>query len=97
MTSDNIAKVTKEMSASLISSNPTSSLTLPNSDEKEIAKFRNEPDELRLLERKDFLFLEELGEGSFSTVFLASEKNTKKKFAIKVCFKAQIIREKKVI
>lgn len=46
--------------------------------------------------RNDFLFLEELGEGSFSTVFLVSEKETRRRFAIKVCYKAQILREKKV-
>ena len=46
--------------------------------------------------RADFLFLEELGEGSYSTVYLGSEKETHRRFAIKVCSKAQIVREKKV-
>lgn len=46
--------------------------------------------------RADFLFLEELGEGSFSTVHLATEKATARKFAVKVCYKQQIMREKRV-
>ncbi|KAE9553121.1 hypothetical protein FO519_003674 [Halicephalobus sp. NKZ332] len=46
--------------------------------------------------KSDFLFLEELGEGSYSTVYLGSEKETHTRFAIKVCSKAQILREKKI-
>ena len=46
--------------------------------------------------RDDFLFLEELGEGSFSSVHLVSEKNSSKKYALKQCYKSQILREKKV-
>uniref|UniRef100_A0A914EAZ0 non-specific serine/threonine protein kinase n=1 Tax=Acrobeloides nanus TaxID=290746 RepID=A0A914EAZ0_9BILA len=52
--------------------------------------------EQTLRSRSDFLELEELGEGSFSTVYLVSEKSTSKKFALKQCYKAQILREKKV-
>lgn len=93
MTSDGVAEVTEEMSASL-AVNPTSSVQTTVYKKK--IHNSNELDGVHLLERKDFLFLEELGEGSFSTVFLVSEKSTKNKFAIKVCYKAQIIREKKV-
>lgn len=46
--------------------------------------------------RDDFTFERILGEGSYSTVFLASEKTTKKKYALKVLDKRHIIREKKV-
>lgn len=46
--------------------------------------------------RSDFIFLNELGEGSFSTVYHVREKNTGRELAAKVCFKKQIIREKKV-
>lgn len=94
MTSDGIDEVTKEMSASSIGSNSTLLTMLNSNDDNKTVK--NKTNELRLLKRNDFLFLEELGEGSFSTVFLASEKKTKRKFAIKVCYKSQIIREKKV-
>ena len=53
--------------------------------------------EQTLRSRSDFLELEELGEGSFSTVYMVSEKSTSKKFALKQCYKSQILREKKVI
>ncbi|XP_065580101.1 3-phosphoinositide-dependent protein kinase 1-like isoform X3 [Artemia franciscana] len=43
----------------------------------------------------DFIFGKVLGEGSFSTVFLAKDVHTSKEFAIKVCQKRHIIREKK--
>ncbi|XP_044735543.1 putative 3-phosphoinositide-dependent protein kinase 2 isoform X2 [Chrysoperla carnea] len=43
----------------------------------------------------DFIFGKTLGDGSFSTVYLAKEVHTKKEFAIKVCDKSHIIREKK--
>lgn len=46
--------------------------------------------------RTDFYFFEELGEGSFSTVYLVSERATKRHFAIKMCIKSQLIRERKV-
>ncbi|VDM38484.1 unnamed protein product [Toxocara canis] len=46
--------------------------------------------------RADFIFLDELGEGSFSTVSRAREKSTDREFAIKVCYKKMIIRERKV-
>lgn len=41
------------------------------------------PQSLRV--RDDFLFLHELGEGSFSTVYLATERSTSRRFAVKVC------------
>jgi len=43
----------------------------------------------------DFIFGRVLGEGSFSTVYLAKDIQTEKEFAIKVCEKRHIIREKK--
>ncbi|GAV27319.1 hypothetical protein PMKS-000783 [Pichia membranifaciens] len=45
---------------------------------------------------KDFLLGKELGEGSYSTVVLATEIKTKKKYAIKILNKRHIIKEKKV-
>uniref|UniRef100_A0AC34F6B8 Protein kinase domain-containing protein n=1 Tax=Panagrolaimus sp. ES5 TaxID=591445 RepID=A0AC34F6B8_9BILA len=45
--------------------------------------------------RNDFLLLEELGEGSYSTVHIGCERTTSRKFAIKICSKLQILREKK--
>ncbi|CCF60605.1 hypothetical protein KAFR_0K02490 [Kazachstania africana CBS 2517] len=45
----------------------------------------------------DFLFREELGHGSYSTVYKAIDKrNANKVYAIKVCSKAHIIQESKV-
>ncbi|CAG9812163.1 unnamed protein product [Chironomus riparius] len=43
----------------------------------------------------DFHFGRTIGEGSFSTVYVARDLETKKEFAIKVCEKAHIIRERK--
>ncbi|XP_071449994.1 3-phosphoinositide-dependent protein kinase 1 [Hetaerina americana] len=44
---------------------------------------------------KDYIFGKVIGEGSFSTVYLAKYIHTGKEFAIKVCDKRHIIREKK--
>lgn len=60
-------------------------------------KLREETENLNDSQCKaNFLFLHELGEGSYSTVYLCSHRLTSRKFAIKVCSKRQIIREKKV-
>jgi serine/threonine protein kinase len=45
---------------------------------------------------KDFKFGGTLGVGSYSTVLLATDKNTQRQFAVKVLDKRHIIREKKV-
>ncbi|XP_068985252.1 3-phosphoinositide-dependent protein kinase 1 isoform X2 [Bombus flavifrons] len=44
---------------------------------------------------KDFIFGKAIGEGSFSTVYLAKDIHTGKEYAIKVCDKRHIIKEKK--
>ncbi|KAI6239048.1 3-phosphoinositide-dependent protein kinase 1-like protein [Aphelenchoides fujianensis] len=49
--------------------------------------------ELRSLEQ--FHVLEELGEGSYSTVYLASTKKAGVRYALKICSKLKIQREKK--
>ena len=43
----------------------------------------------------DFLFGRVIGEGSFSTVYLARDRSSLKEVAIKMCSKEQVIREKK--
>ncbi|KAL3275860.1 hypothetical protein HHI36_020601 [Cryptolaemus montrouzieri] len=45
---------------------------------------------------RDYYFLKILGEGSFSTVYLTVEAESKKEYAIKVLRKRQIIRENKM-
>lgn len=45
---------------------------------------------------QDFLFKEQLGHGSYSTVYKAVDRSTGQVFAIKVCSKKHIISEKKV-
>lgn len=45
---------------------------------------------------KDFEFGKDLGEGSYSTVVLATDKITNKQYAVKVLDKRHIIKEKKV-
>ncbi|XP_063243207.1 3-phosphoinositide-dependent protein kinase 1 isoform X2 [Bacillus rossius redtenbacheri] len=44
---------------------------------------------------KDYVFGKVIGEGSFSTVYLAMDIHTNKEYAIKVCDKRHIMREKK--
>ncbi|XP_023241912.1 3-phosphoinositide-dependent protein kinase 1-like [Centruroides sculpturatus] len=44
---------------------------------------------------KDFIFGKLIGEGSFSTVYLGKDVQSNKEYAIKVCEKRHIIREKK--
>lgn len=44
----------------------------------------------------DFYILNEIGEGSYSTVMLASTKETHTRYALKMCSKMRIQREKKV-
>lgn len=43
----------------------------------------------------DFIFGKVIGEGSFSTVYIAKDIHTNKEYAIKVCEKRHIIKEKK--
>lgn len=43
----------------------------------------------------DFMFGKLIGEGSFSVVYLAKDVHTSKEWAVKVCEKRQIIRERK--
>lgn len=45
---------------------------------------------------KDFKFGRSLGEGSYSTVVLATDKHTSKQYAVKILDKRHIIKEKKV-
>lgn len=45
---------------------------------------------------RDFAFAHILGEGSYSTVYLATDRQTLKEFAIKVLEKRHIIKEKKI-
>jgi serine/threonine protein kinase len=56
----------------------------------------NEADEIIRKSVKDFKFGKTLGVGSYSTVLLATDKKTKRQFAVKVLDKRHIIREKKV-
>ncbi|XP_066139667.1 3-phosphoinositide-dependent protein kinase 1 isoform X1 [Euwallacea fornicatus] len=51
--------------------------------------------EIRKKTPSDFIFGKVIGEGSFSTVYLAKDVQTNKEFAIKVLEKLHIIREKK--
>uniref|UniRef100_A0A2S2R441 non-specific serine/threonine protein kinase n=1 Tax=Sipha flava TaxID=143950 RepID=A0A2S2R441_9HEMI len=44
---------------------------------------------------KDYIFGKVIGEGSYSTVYLAKDIHTNREHAIKVCQKKQIIRENK--
>lgn len=59
--------------------------------------FLNDPMTSRKCSARDFIFKEELGHGSYSTVYKAYDKrNIKRIFAVKVCSKAHIIKEGKV-
>lgn len=65
--------------------------------ENEVAERRNSGD-FTVIRRtvKDFEFGKDLGEGSYSTVVLATDKHTNKQYAVKVLDKRHIIKEKKV-
>ncbi|XP_056639996.1 3-phosphoinositide-dependent protein kinase 1 isoform X1 [Diorhabda sublineata] len=52
-------------------------------------------EEVRKRSTSDYIFGKVLGEGSFSTVYLAKDIHTNKEHAIKVVEKAHVIREKK--
>ncbi|KAJ8968076.1 hypothetical protein NQ317_010765 [Molorchus minor] len=52
-------------------------------------------EEVRKRSASDYIFGKVLGEGSFSTVYLAKDVHSNKEYAIKVLEKAHIIREKK--
>ncbi|MFH4979961.1 hypothetical protein AB6A40_006670 [Gnathostoma spinigerum] len=64
--------------------------------ENEGRKINQSETGVKHMQRSDFSFLKELGEGSYSTVYLAREKSTNREFACKVCFKKQIIKERKI-
>lgn len=51
--------------------------------------------QLKKYTSNDFKFIKTLGDGSFATVYLAKEIGTNRSWAIKVCEKRQIIREKR--
>lgn len=59
---------------------------------------RTSPYDYNVIRRtvKDFTFGKELGEGSYSTVVLATDKLTSKRYAVKILDKRHIIKEKKV-
>ncbi|XP_077490165.1 phosphoinositide-dependent kinase 1 isoform X3 [Amblyomma americanum] len=74
----------------------TSGTTLPNnvaSTSKEGGE--EESKQPAKMSAKDFIFGKLIGEGSFSMVYLAKEIRTNKEYAIKVCYKQHILREKK--
>lgn len=64
---------------------------------RETDKLTGETDEIIIRKSvKDFKFGKTLGVGSYSTVLLATDKNSGRNFAVKVLDKRHIIREKKV-
>lgn len=63
-----------------------------------VKKVEDKKSMLRLIKRgvQDFEFGRSLGEGSYSTVVLATDKHTSKQYAVKILDKRHIIKEKKV-
>lgn len=91
-------EVIEEPSSDAISNTPTGDT---NDDWVEKgAAVRELPGEIspRVIRRtvEDFQFGKDLGEGSYSTVVLATDKITRKKYAVKILDKRHIIKEKKV-
>ncbi|XP_019867885.2 3-phosphoinositide-dependent protein kinase 1 [Aethina tumida] len=54
-----------------------------------------QPEEIRKRSAADYVFGKLIGEGSFSSVYLAKDIHNSKEYAIKVCEKRHILREKK--
>ncbi|XP_059172685.1 3-phosphoinositide-dependent protein kinase 1-like [Physella acuta] len=71
--------VIEQSSSSVDTSDPTHSVAKP--------KAKKTPN--------DFIFGKVIGEGSYSTVYLAKEVSTQREYAIKVCDKKHLIRERK--
>ncbi|KAG4071171.1 hypothetical protein HA402_001161 [Bradysia odoriphaga] len=59
------------------------------------APTQNAPKSIKIRGVNDFRFGIAIGEGSFSTVYLAKDIHTNREYAIKVCEKTLILREKK--
>lgn len=73
----------------------SSGATLPNNVASTSKEAGEEPKQPAKMSAKDFIFGKLIGEGSFSMVYLAKEIRTNKEYAIKVCYKQHILREKK--
>lgn len=73
----------------------SSGATLPNNVASTSKEACEEPKQPAKMSAKDFIFGKLIGEGSFSMVYLAKEIRTNKEYAIKVCYKQHILREKK--
>uniref|UniRef100_A0AC34FID8 3-phosphoinositide-dependent protein kinase 1 n=1 Tax=Panagrolaimus sp. ES5 TaxID=591445 RepID=A0AC34FID8_9BILA len=87
-------------------SEPTPTLSSPPNDPSEVLNNKTHKDIVSEMRKEiiktapnrqvsDYHFLKVLGEGSFSTVYLAHEIQTNKNFAVKVMNKESIRREKK--
>ncbi|CAH2352390.1 serine/threonine-protein kinase Pkh2p [[Candida] railenensis] len=78
-----------------------SQLSVKSSDEWAAVKHVPDPEDsnnYKVIRRtvSDFKFGKNLGEGSYSTVVLATDKHTSRKYAVKILDKRHIIKEKKV-
>ncbi|XP_044005061.1 3-phosphoinositide-dependent protein kinase 1 isoform X1 [Aphidius gifuensis] len=90
-TQNNIVKCTTTTTTSPPSSTTTTSTTTSSSTPT------TKTDETIIVKRspKDFIFGKVIGEGSFSTVYLAKDIHSNQELAIKVCEKRLILKERK--
>ncbi|XP_063975677.1 3-phosphoinositide-dependent protein kinase 1 isoform X2 [Diachasmimorpha longicaudata] len=88
---------TNDMTNSVVANQNTISPCLPSTPNTDITTATTTTTVLPTHKRspKDFIFGKVIGEGSFSTVYIAKDIHTSREYAIKVCDKRHIIKEKK--
>lgn len=96
------ARTATDNKTTLTESNKTNIKTLPdeqsNKDSVQVKKRVVRKVVKRVAKKglKDFKFGEEIGDGAYSTVVLATAKDTGKKYAVKILNKDYLVRQKKV-
>lgn len=95
---ERLRMLSRKKNENLYSYNPPNGVQNPQvkNDATIITKVSGKPAAAIRKGIKDFQLGKELGEGSYSTVVLATDIKTKKKYAIKILNKRHIIKEKKV-
>ncbi|BFZ03386.1 hypothetical protein BsWGS_06425 [Bradybaena similaris] len=99
-TRNQMLQETSAADAAKLTSNSSEKNTVPATSEQTTAKLSTAESSAaaKAIAKRtpnDFVFGKVIGEGSYSTVYLAKEVSTQREFAIKVCDKKHLIRERK--